>query len=249
MNNTGVFETTYKLLSADCDRHGNWRMDRILVLLQELAGEHSGLLGCDRADTIRMDNAVWILTRTEFEVFAYPTIAQTLVCKTFPAPARRGIYPRYYQVQDQAGQVLMAGSSFWVLVDVDSRGMVDPDGVRALMPDTSGLAPYFRRPGAPEMLQEGQQRRVNWQPLYTDIDRNGHVNNTRAADWALCLLSEVVDVGKHPVKSLAASYHREIMPQDQVELVFQQKDLAFSLLVTSQGEDALKLSGTLFAEM
>lgn len=246
MNKTGVFETTYKLLSADCDRYGNWRMDRILVLLQELAGEHSGILGCDRADTIRMDNAIWILTRTEFAVFSYPTIAQTLVCKTFPAPPRRGIYPRYYQVEDQQGHVMLAGSSFWVLVDVDSRGMVDPEGVKALMPDTSGLTPYFRRPGAPEMLQGEQVRRVNWQPLYTDIDRNGHVNNTRAADWALCLVSEQADLQQHPVKSLAASYHKEIMPGDKVELVFQLEGLNFSLLVTSQGEDALRLSGSLF---
>jgi len=37
-----TLETTYKILSSDCDRHGFWKPARILVMMQELAGSTRG---------------------------------------------------------------------------------------------------------------------------------------------------------------------------------------------------------------
>lgn len=239
-----LFETPYRVVGADCDRYGIWRIDRILVLLQGLAGEHSALLGSGREDTLE-HNAIWILTRTEIEVLDYPGIGQTVIGKTFPGPSRRGIFPRYYQVEDREGRVLVRGSSFWVLVDVDTRQMVDLPQVAALMPDTGDITPFFHNPAAASPLQSGREVSFSWKPLYTDIDQNGHVNNTRAADWALCLLGEQVDLKRHPVSNLAVSYHKELLPEDSVELEFRLDRLAFSLICRTGGEDALRLSGTL----
>ena len=42
-------DTAYKILSSDCDRYGFWKPARILVMLQELAGEHSAALGGELA--------------------------------------------------------------------------------------------------------------------------------------------------------------------------------------------------------
>lgn len=240
-----LLETRYKILSSDCDRYGFWKMNRILVLLQELAGEHSEILGLSFADTLAL-GAVWVVTRNEFEVLAYPSIAQTIVGKTFPGRARRGIYPRYYLVEDEEGQPLLRASSFWALADVNTRQMTDIKEVIARMPDNSHLQPYFRNPAAADELTQGQQIGDTILPVYTDLDRNGHVNNTRPADWALCLLSQVADLRQHPVKSLVASYHREMMEGDSVDLSLTQDAQAFSFRCEVEGQVATRMSGSLF---
>jgi len=242
-----TLETTYKILSSDCDRHGFWKPARILVMMQELAGEHSGILGFSFADMLKL-GAVWVVTRNEFEVLRYPEIAQTVYGKTFPGRPRRGIYPRYYQVEDEAGQPLVRGSSFWVLADVNTRQMVDLAAVSAAMPDTSGLLPYYHNPGAAEELGAGSPQRGRWQPVYTDLDRNGHVNNTRAGDQALCFLSRAADLSRHPVRTLLASYHRELTEQDQVDMAFVSEGPAFSLRFSVRGTLALRMSGRLFEQ-
>ena len=239
--------TEYKILSSDCDRYGFFKMNRILVLMQELAGEHSELLGCSFADTLKL-GAVWVVTRNEFVVDRYPVIAQTVIGSTFPGRVRRGIYTRYYSIKDREGRSLIRGSSFWALADVNTRQMVDIPEIAAHMPDNSDLPPPFHLPGAPEELAEGFSREALWQPVYTDLDRNGHVNNTRAADWGLCFLSEAADLRQHPVRSLLASYHREMTQKDEVALRFNAKDKAFSLRCEVRGEVALRLSGELAEE-
>lgn len=240
-------EHRFKILSSDCDRYGFMKMNRILVIMQELAGEHSDLLGWSFKNTLR-HGAVWVVTRNEFEVIQYPAIGQAVVGKTFPGRPRRGIYPRYYRIEDEAGQPLMVGSSFWALADVNTRQMTDLPEIAAGFPDTSGLSPYFRNPGAPDILTEGVSRTGTWHPVYTDLDRNGHVNNTRAADWALCFLSETSNIQHHPVRSVLVSYHKELYEGQPVDLSFTAKDLAFSMLASVGGEAALKMSGTLFEE-
>lgn len=237
--------TEYKILSSDCDRYGFWKMNRILVLMQELAGEHSELLGCSFADTLKL-GAVWVVTRNEFVVDRYPVIAQTVIGSTFPGRVRRGIYTRYYHIRDREGRSLVRGSSFWALADVNTRQLTDVKDILARMPDTSDLEIPYPNPGAAEELAEGETRRAVWQPVYTDFDRNGHVNNTRAGDWALCLLSEVADLKAHPVRHVLASYHREMTEKDRVGLTLVSQGFAFSLRCESEGALALRLSGELF---
>ena len=240
-----LFTSNYKILSSDCDRHGIWKMNRILVLLQELSGEHSDLLGLSFEETLAL-GAVWVVTRNEFEVLRYPAISQTVVGKTFPGRARRGIYPRYYLIEDLQGRPLVRASSFWALADVTTRQMTDIPEVQSRMPDTSGLTPFFHNPAAADELAQGLRRQALWQPVYTDLDRNGHVNNTRAADWALCFLSEAADLQAHPVRRVLASYHHEIMQGDMVSMHFACDCPDFSLRCDVGDNLALRLSGSLF---
>ena len=240
-----LLENQFKILSSDCDRFGYLKMNRVLVFMQELAGEHSDILGWSFENTLS-HNAVWVVTRNEFEIISYPRIGQSVLGRTFPGRARRGIYPRYYVIEDQAGQPLIRGSSFWALVDVTTRQMTDIKEISADFPDTSDLAPFFTNPGAADELTEGIKRDSTWRPVFTELDRNGHVNNTRAADWALCFLSETADISQHPVRTVRASYHKEMMAGDAVDLSFVSKDKAFSLRCDIKGELALRLSGELF---
>lgn len=239
------FTSNYKILSSDCDRYGIWKMNRILVLFQELSGEHSDSLGLSFEETLAL-GAVWVVTRTEFEVLRYPAVSQTVVGKTFPGRTRRGIYPRYYLVEDLQGRPLVRASSFWTLADINTRQMTDIPEVLSRMPDTSGLTPFFHNPAAADELAQGTQRQALWQPVYSDLDRNGHVNNTRAADWALCFLSEAADLQARPVRHVLASYHREIVQGDTVSMHFGYSSPDFSLRCDVGNDLALRLSGSLF---
>ena len=236
--------TNYKILSSDCDRYGFWKVNRILVLMQELAGEHSDLLGCSFEETCSR-GAVWVVTRNEFQVDRYPIIGQTVVGKTYPGRTRRGIYPRYYLIEDEEGRPLVRGSSFWVLADINTRQMMDIKEIADNMPDTSGLTQPFRNPGAVQELTAGFSKTASWQPLYTDLDRNGHVNNTRPADWGLCFLNEAEDLSRHPIRSLTASYHHEMLEGDTIGMHFFYENKAFSLRCDVGEETAMRLGGAL----
>lgn len=242
-----LYQSDYTIPSSDCDRYGFWRMNCIMLLMQELGGNHAGLLGWDRKNTLALGTA-WVVTRHEMVIQRYPEIAQLVTGMTATGRPRLGIYNRQYLIKDKLGRTLVSGSSLWVLADVHTRQMVHLPQVAQSMPETPGFSLPLGRPGPADELSEGLIKKGAWNPLYTDIDQNGHVNNTRAADLALCFLGEHARMDKTPVKSLKVNYHREILPDSSVDIRFCLKEPAFSLRCEVGDEPALRLSGELFRE-
>ncbi len=234
------------LESGECDKHGYWKPNAIMALMQELAGLHAARLGFGRQQIVQHHQAVWVLTRHDMVIDRFPAIGDMIVGKSFPTQARRGIYPRFYQIEDAAGQVLVRGSSFWTLADIDSRTMTQVPEVALAMPDNEALEKPLPYPAGARELLEGREIRRPWQPLYTDIDRNGHVNNTRVADWALCFLDACVNLSRRPVHTLQVTYRKEMLQGDEIDLRFMMGQDAFSLRGERDGESCVVLSGGLY---
>ena len=234
------------LESGECDRHGYWKPNAIMSFMQELAGLHAARLGFGRQDIVRNHQVVWVVTRIDLVVDRYPAIGDPLVGKSFPTQARRGIYPRFYQIEDQAGASLVRGSSYWTLADIASRGMTQVPQVSAAMPDNEALEKPLPYPGGARELENGREILYQWKPLYTDIDRNGHVNNTRVADWALCFLDECANLETRPVRALQASYRKEMLQGEIIDLRFLMGQDDFSLRCDRDGDICVTLSGSLY---
>ena len=239
------FQSRFTVLTSDCDRFGFWRPDSMMLLMQELAGRHSHSLGWGQRATIA-SGAVWVLTRHEMAIDRYPEPAYDVIGKTVTGRPRRGIYTRYYRIEDLEGRTLVRASSFWVLADIQTRRMADRPDIAAVMPEGEPENPPLARPCAAQDVAGGEERKTSLLPVYTDIDHNGHVNNTRAAAWALCMLAERASLGETPVKSLCVNYLREIRAEDAVDLAFRFSEPDFSLRCECAGEAAVRLSGTLF---
>ncbi len=236
------------LESGECDRHGYWKPNAIMTMMQELAGLHAARLGFGRQDIVRDHQAVWMLTRHDMVIDRYPVIGDPLVGKTFPTRARRGIYPRFYRIEDEAGSSLVRGSSFWTLADIRRRAMAQLPQVASAMPDNEHLEKPLPYPSGAREMEEGREICRQWKPLYTDIDRNGHVNNTRVADWALCFLDECVDLKRRPIHALQVTYHREMLQGEAISLRFVMGQEGFSLRCGREGERCVTLSGSLYPD-
>ncbi len=236
------------LESGECDRHGYWKPNAIMAFMQELAGLHAARLGFGRQDIVTKHQVVWVLTRHEMVIDRYPAIGDMIVGKSFPTRTRRGIYPRFYQIEDGAGDILVRGSSFWTLADIDSRTMAQVPQVADAMPDNEALDKPLPYPVSARELENGREILYQWKPLYTDIDRNGHVNNTRVADWMLCFLDECVDLARRPVRSLQVTYRKEMLQGEAIDLRFMMGQDDFSLRSDRDGDTCVLLSGSLYPD-
>lgn len=71
-------------------------------------------------------------------------------------------------------------SALWVLMDQDTRSSVSPDKSGIIVPGTL-RGTELALPGGlvPRAMEHSCQRDV----CFTDLDRNGYMNNTRYMDW------------------------------------------------------------------
>lgn len=210
-----IYRESSKIRSYDCDLMNTWRPSAILVAMQEAAGNHSQALGCGR-DALLKEGIVWILTRSEVHMARYPHMLDTVTVETFPKANRRWFFPRYYVFRDEKGDVLGCASTLWALLDVNSRRMLPPGSVAACIPDNSDLTAPMGLPGTVEDVA-GEEATLPRVPMYSDLDMNQHVNNTRYADWACDALG--VDVMRaYELASFRVNYDAEVLYHQPITL-------------------------------
>ncbi len=216
----------YLVKTCSADVSGLWRFSDILVQLQELAGKQCQLLGCGRLDLIREHGLVWVLTRTEIRVRRMPSLGEKVKIATWAAPMRRMIFPRYFTVTDGDEKTVLDCATQWVLCGVEDRRMKNAPEIGAMIP-TPDREPAFTRFSSPPLIENG--KRVFYaEPRYSDLDANGHVNNTRYADW-LCDALGIDMMKKKRIAVFTVDYRHEVLPGDRLEMVLGTDGNGFSL--------------------
>lgn len=208
-----IYRETVTITPLHTDCFGRIKPSTILFLAQEAAGSHCQVLGTDW-DTLQKQNLFWALIRTKVEISHLPTLGQTITIETWPMPQTRTAYPRCTVAYDETGRECFRILALWVLMDTQSRSMV--------LPGKSGIAvPGILRenePDAPKALPAFESELCCTKTVgYGELDRNGHMNNTRYLDWVM----DLVDSGwhkAHPVRQFTVCYMAEAMENQNVIL-------------------------------
>ena len=199
-----VFKKTYTVETIHLDRFGRVKPSVMLYFAQQAATGHCAQLALDW-DTLAKKRLFWAVIRHRLQINKYPVDGDVLTVETWPMPTTRSAFPRATVAYDQKGRTVFRCISLWVLMDMDTRAMVLPGKSGILLEGTlqgSELpTPNSILPRATELQKE---RTVG----YTDLDRNGHVNNTRYLDWVDDLLSSEFH-RQHTPKELSVCYFSE----------------------------------------
>lgn len=238
-----VLTQTRLLQSRDCDFTGRWRPSEICVAMQELAGDHSALLGVGYRK-LGEKSLAFVLTRVELHMEKYPVMGEKVVCHTWAAPVMKWMFPRYFIFENEQGERLGYAGTIWVLMDLKERKMVTPAALDTPVATANMKAP-MRMPAKAASLK-GEGNLSVHTPLYSELDVNGHVNNTKYVQW-MCDAMGAEVMRDHCVSSLVVNYAHEILPTQSVALHTEVEDTAFCMSGEVDGVNHFSLSGTLTA--
>ena len=239
--NENVLTQTIKLCSRDCDFTGCWKSTEILVTMQELAMTHSRLLGVGY-EHLRPQGLAFALTRTELHMQRHPRMGETVVCRTWAAPGMKWMFPRYFLFETENGEQLGYAGTIWVLLDLKERKMVSPSALTTEIAVSLQKVPV-RMPGK-AAVPAADAPVHTYHPGYSEIDINGHVNNTRYAAWMCDALGTEVFSQKR-IRKLIVNYSHEILPEHSVELRWECDGARFCMSGDHEGVNHFTLSGEL----
>ena len=237
-----IYEKSMSLRVSECGFNGLWRPGALLTEMQEAAGEHCTAMKCGR-ETLIGQGLVWVVARIGLQVIRYPSFGETLRIRTFHRPVRHRFFPRFFTVHDAQDRLICQASSLWLLMDLETRQSVNANRLPNTMPDNSGLPEPMPMPGA--ILQpDAPETVIPYQPVYTDLDVNGHVNNTKYIDWLCNALGPEI-MAEHPPETLTIHYDSEIRPEQQIELRLQRDGLQYRMAGLHEGRTAFEIGGKL----
>ncbi len=175
------FETTYAVDSHSLDCFNYCRASALLGYLQDAAGLAAGEFGATNVEMVRRYNHCWMVVRTRFTLDRPLGWEDRLTLRTWH---RGGEKPLMYRDFDFLvdGKPVGRALSIWTLVNLEDRSITRPNHFPQFLGTDGGT--LIRDTKLPRLKLPGDLAPVGTRALYySDTDANGHVNNTRYADF------------------------------------------------------------------
>lgn len=176
-----AFERTVDVTSFDVMPNSSIKPSALFRYYQETAGGHLDSLGLD-FNTMREKKCVFVITRMK-NVFYSPIKRYDIInIKTCSRGIKGAVFTRDYSVT-RGGETVAEASTQWALIDLESRRICRP----------SVYADYFEKSDEicsftdiKKITFDGEfDSEYNYRVMFSDIDENLHMNNTRYSD--ICL--------------------------------------------------------------
>ncbi len=212
------YEKSYELRAADFDRYDRIHPASILSLFQDVAGIHANELGIG-FHQLMANKTIWVLTKVRYRVVGQLRRYETVRVRTWPLPPARVNFRREYCIESPDGTPLVYGTSEWVIVHSEKRRVLPATNVYPEGEDYR-TDTFFegRLAKVPQFDAADEGRTVV--PGYTQLDINGHINNTCYAGYVMDALSPA---DGETVREMQIDYHRELIEGTPVQLHLQRE--------------------------
>ena len=208
-----IYQADFEVSERDVDCYGRLRPSMILFYAEQVAGMHSTELTVGY-DVLARQRMFWAVTRHKVQVSRIPRLGETIHIETWPMPTTRVAYPRSMVAYDKQGNELFRSISLWVLMDLDTRNMILPGKSGISVVGTLRGNELTVPTGLPaKTLRSSRARTV----CFTDLDRNGHMNNCRYLDWIADLLPSGYHAG-HELRAFTVCYLSEAREGQTLDL-------------------------------
>jgi acyl-ACP thioesterase len=209
-----IWQETFSVRFGDIDRSDRLTLASVFDFFQEAAISHAENLGVGRA-AMDLAKQVWVLSRISVFLERRPKMGETITVRTWPRGWERLFALRDYDIRDASNTPIVRGRSGWLILDSEKRRPLRPQAAMTNLPLNEGLDAL---PGGgagleTRVLDKAGERRA----AYSDIDYNGHVNNTRYIQW-IQDITEPEILEKAERIRLDINYLSEIRPGEITEL-------------------------------
>lgn len=208
-----MYHREFVIESTEVNASHDLKLASAFKILQDVATDGAEYIGIGTSVTYPR-GFLWVISRMEIDVIRMPKYQQRIDVYTYPQKTVACFYPRQFVMKDMDGNILLKASSVWALIDKDTRRLVMKDqfpdivgqSLEGELPRPANLHPVGNYP----LLEE---RRIR----YSDVDLNGHLNNTRYIEMIEDLTSGE-EHAKHHLKHMAINYSRELHEGEVIAL-------------------------------
>ncbi|MCQ2123079.1 MAG: thioesterase [Fibrobacter sp.] len=212
-----ITELKFTVRFSDCDEHSRLRLSRLFQFTEEAA----------LADAQRKGYGLWnmlnagygcVVTRMKLRWIHTPVLGEELYISTWAKENYKDkVIYKDYMVKDGRGNILVEGTSSWLLVDMKTMKAVPPstspfpvpiEEGREALPEKLDILPMGL---FPKVVDQVQGRN-------TDLDINHHVNHCRYVDWVLDALDRT-EIRNRGIRSIQMNYIYQVPLGEKVDMV------------------------------
>lgn len=202
----GVYSVNTLVLNA----HKRLGLHGLLCILQDVAWCHADELGCG-FDSMQENGAFWVLTRQKVQMRHWPAWGDQLAIESWARPFAGALAPRDFIIRCNDA-VIGEATTLWLTLDGTSHRPLRTPPAIACRPDGA-----LTLEAAKITLQKDLPVLATLTVRNSDLDVNGHVNNTHYARWILDSLP-AADLARLTAARYEVNFLAETGLGEQVEI-------------------------------
>lgn len=181
-------------------------------------------------DFLREKNLFWALSRLHLEIDKMPDWNDTVTIKSAPQKPDLFYAPRDFLVYDAEGEILIRAMSYWIIIDLDTRRPTPPETFFSGYEFPTDKILFAHKP---KKLRKPKNSDVinNHKILYSDIDQNKHVNNSRYVEFIMDGFPPKF-WQKNKIKSMLINYSKEAVYGEELSILSNKEGKLLNLTIT-----------------
>lgn len=210
-----TYRKTYQITTNMLDCHDCLKMSTLLDVAQEVAGDHAEELGCGFETMIKQD-LIWVIVRNYVEIIKKPINFKEIEVITYPLKPRFVEFNRETEFYHN-GELFAVSRSTWMVINIKDFSVKAPDFFKGFDDD---LGYFKRRIRKLPVIEKSQLQKVKEvDVLYSMLDHNGHMNNTKYVDFYLDIFRP-----EFSVKTMQIEYIKQSFLDDKLSLYIKENE-------------------------
>ena len=182
MQERNVYEQSFPIYSYMVDTNQYLTLPNLMCFMQEVAWAHSNNNNVGW-HFLQTKNMFWALVKLHIEIERMPRWNETLRLRTWGRPMEIITYPREFEAFDEDNKRIITATSSWVILNKEEFKPQKIDIARNSNMLRDEMVLEKRIAKIPRI--ELDENKLFHPVLYSDVDMNKHVNNTRYIAWIL----------------------------------------------------------------
>ncbi len=214
-NNGETFSIDVLVTFGRCDANKRLKLSELMVMLTDAAGADFNARGMSH-EYLNEHDVAFLVSRMSVHFLKDITQGRQITIRTWENASKGSQFLRCFEISDIGGDILATAITSWATVVPSTRRILRPTDLRfegrSIVDRTVDCMPCdkLRLPSG-GLVPLGKHEVV-----FSDLDGNGHVNNSRYSAFAFDALSK--DMQGRTLRDFRINYAHEAVQGDDIEL-------------------------------
>jgi len=209
----------YEVYWHDTDMHGRMSFAALSRYLQDVAWKNAESLDFGFKKVSEL-NLHWVLVRQLIKMKRLPKWGERIKIETWPRGLEGLLAFRDYHIKSEDDEILGGVSSSWMVIDANTRRPQKLEVSKEVLPEKT-LDSVIGESAGKILVGNDEYRIDDRQARYSDMDINGHVNNSKYVEWMMDALHQCGKLGQY--LNFHINYVSEVKSNEEIKLFISEK--------------------------
>ncbi len=228
-----VYKKSYLVETYNTSYFQTIKVSDLFKYLQEVASLHSESMKIGYND-LKSINGAWVLTKQKLEVERLPESLEEIKIHTWSHKYNKIIATRNFVVTDSNNEILIKVISDWLVLNLSKRRITPLTKVNLDSIMSYDLQLFPEDLAKIEIIRENLVNSFSKKVRFSDIDLNGHMNNTSYIDMVLDSIAEFFNQ-HYQLKVIDTNFIQEVKYLEEILInTYQIEEYLFHHEIISQ---------------